>query len=434
MAVDVVLGLQRGDEGKGRIVDIMAPNYDIVARFNGGPNAGHTIAREGKPTLWLHQVPSGIAYPKILNIMGNGMYIDPLRLLAEIAELAKAGLTVTPKNLVLSAQAHLILPHHISLDEVREAGSGGQGSTKRGIAYVGADKYEREGKRAELLICDPEALRHAIITGLKHTNGLRKDVGLPMHTDPQAEADEWLEQALTLKPFITDTVSLLQTRLTQGARVLAEGAQAFQLDIEHGMYPAVTSSHTTIGSVLNGLGINHQQVGKVTGVAKLVRSHVGGGPLVTRIEDEALAARIRGEQGKVDSEFGASTGRPRAIGNLDLVELKKAVLLNGVDDLVLTKLDAVPKYGDQAKIATAYTKDNKTLALPPASEQELVQCVPVYAELTTWSEDISEQREYNQLPQAAQAFVAFIEKELAAHVTALGVGPNREQLIVRSVS
>lgn len=428
MAVDVVLGLQRGDEGKGRFVDLLAPHYDIVARFNGGPNAGHTIA-DDTLELRLHQIPSGITSEGVLNVIGNGSYVDPLKLLAELNDV-KSHVKVDPKQLLISTDAHLILPHHIGLDEIREAGTQGQGSTLSGIAYVAADKYVRSGIRAEELLDSDGALQSAVAQKLEEIQEARQSAGLPIQ-EPNSVAAAWLKQAQTLRPFIGDTLTVLHEALKQKKNVLAEGAQATGLDIEHGMYPYVTSSHTTTGGVLNGLGVGPTHIGKIIGVAKVLRSHVGGGPFVTKEHDLSKATRIRGKQGAVDSEYGATTGRERQVGYLDIPELRKAVLVNGVTELAITKLDVVPKTGKTVPIATAYTYKQQQLEMAPSSAQRLERCKPVYEHLPTWQEDISSVRTFHGLPKQAQDFVRFLEKMLGIPVTMIGVGPLREQVILR---
>lgn len=429
MAVDVVLGLQRGDEGKGRIVDLMAQHYDVVARFNGGPNAGHTIARDTTDPLRLHQVPSGIAYSHTLNIIGNGAYVDPVKLLAEMEAIVTAAVHVSPKNLFISNTAHLILPHHIKLDELREAGKKGQGTTVAGIAFVGCDKYKREGVRAELIACDPKQLYKIVHERLVEANALREQSGLETF-DATEEAKQWTMKASELVPYITDTVSMLHGQLQKGANVLAEGAQAFGLDIEHGMYPYVTSSHTTVGGALNGLGIGAGHIGKVVGVAKATKSHVGGGPFVTKISEPGIADKIRGNRGEIDAEYGASTGRERQVGWLDLVELRKAIAVNGVTELALTKLDAIPKCGKTVKIATAYRLNRKTLSQAPSSALDLEACQAEYEQLPTWTVDISNVRHYAELPAEARSLVGFISKQLALPISMIGVGPERDQIIL----
>jgi adenylosuccinate synthase len=429
MSVDVVLGLQRGDEGKGRFVDLMAKDYDIVARFNGGCNAGHTIVY-GSNKVALHQVPSGIINPGTLNVMGNGVLIDPVRLCNEIDELQVKGIKVSPENLVISDMAHLTLPHHISEDEIREAGLGGQGSTKRGIAQVARDKYERKGLRAEQILDNLSGLRQAVVYGLQQTNEQRSEAGLET-LDVNELADRWIKSVERLTPFITDTVSLVQKELKRGGKLLAEGAQAFGLDIEYGMYPYTSSSHPTPGGVLNGLGVNYRQLNRVIGVAKAIPSHVGGGPFVTEIKNHNLAATVRGHRGEVDAEYGASTGRERRVGYLDLPALRRAIDVTGLKELIITKLDSVPKMGPVVKIAVAYELNGQQIDTAPGSAARLTECKPVYRDFSTWSEDISEIRKFDDLPETAKQLVNFIADELGVEVNLMGVGPERDQVVRR---
>lgn len=431
MSVVIVTGAQRGDEGKGRIVDHLAKQKDIIARFNGGPNAGHTVVTQDEKVLRLHQIPSGIAYPDKLNIIGNGALLDPIRLLEEINDLELAGINVTPKVLAISDMAHLILPHHISLDEVREAGCDGQGSTKRGIAFAARDKYERIGARAELIIDDPAELTRKVITGLELASQARAKVGLPAHKS-KAEALAWLKTTSRLAPYITDTVSLLHSQIQKGKAVLAEGAQAFDLDIEHGMYPYVTSSHTTTGGALNGLGLNVKSIEDVIGVVKLTKSHVGGGPFVTEIiNNPKLTEQIRGPKGKNDSEYGASTGRARRVGHLDLPEIRQAILVNGITKIALTKLDCAERYGTSMLIATSYKYHGKVVKKAPSSARRLEKCEPQYTQMPIWKGDISNIKTFNDLPKEAKNLIRYLEKQLSCPVAMIGVGPHRGQLIIR---
>ena len=430
MSLDVIIGLQRGDEGKGRFVDLEAVKYDIVARANGGSNAGHTvIPNDTGEHLALHQVPSGVAYPGKLNIIGNGVYLDPERLAQEIADIKSSGLTISPDNLKISMGAHLVLPHHKVLDELRENGDGAQGSTKAGISFVASDKYLREGVRFEI-INRPEELNERIIKGLEQAY---KQAGRNISVaEIKQQADQWVETALSFKPYMTDTTALVNAKIKQGKKVLAEGAQAFWLDINHGMYPAVTSSSTTATGLLDGLGLAPKHIGKVIGVTKAVKSHVGGGPLVTEITDEKLAAKVRGPLGKTDSEYGVTTKRPRRIGYPDLAELRNAIIVNGVDEIAVSKLDHVPRYGKTVQVAIAYELDGTKLKFAPTSAELLAKCKPVYQEMPTWEQDISTIREYGELPQAAKDFIDLIEKELETPVTRVGVGPNRDQVIYKN--
>ncbi len=431
MSLDVIVGLQRGDEGKGRFVDLMAGNYDVIARANGGANAGHTvIPKSGHEPLALHQVPSGVAYPGKLNIIGGGVYLDPRRLKEEMESIHAAGLAVTPDNLRISEAAHLVLPHHVLLDNLREAGQNAQGSTKAGIAYAAADKYLREGVRLET-IAEPKVLLERVLDGLQKVNASLPSAAQRPIKELENEARDWLAEAIDLKPYLDDTTSLVNDRLKAGQNVLAEGAQAFWLDINHGMYPAVTSSSTTVIGLLDGLGVAPKHLGKVTGVTKAVKSHVGGGPLVTEVTDQHLADTVRGPLGKTDSEYGVTTKRPRRIGYPDLVELRNAILVNGVDELAISKLDHVSRYGPVVPIATSYTYRGKHRLTAPPSARDLAECQPNYKRLKTWSQELSDVRRYEDLPQAAVDFVQLFETELEVPVTKIGVGPWRNQVILR---
>ncbi len=429
MALDVIVGLQRGDEGKGRFVDLVAGEYSIIARGNGGSNAGHTVVPDSLEPLALHQIPSGIAYPDKLNIIGNGVYVDPRRLVKEIEDVRATGLGVSPKNLLISDNAHLVLPHHIALDALREEGTLAQGSTKSGIAFVASDKYLRQGVRLEL-ITTPQVLYEHALQGLQDLQPRLPAETRKSVAELEVIARDWLQAATALQPYMTDTVMVINDRLQAGERVLAEGAQAYLLDINHGMYPAVTSSSTTVNGLLDGLGVAPKHLGTVTGVAKAVKSHVGGGPLVTLVTDEALATQVRGIFGAADSEYGATTKRPRSIGYPDLVELRNALRVNGVDELVLSKLDHVPRYGKTIQVATSYTYKGEKRLTAPSSALALADCQPNYQELFTWDEDISSIRDYTKLPHQARSFVALFQTELGIPVKKVGVGPQRQQVIL----
>lgn len=429
--LDVIVGLQRGDEGKGRFVDLVAGEYDIVARANGGANAGHTvIPKEGNEALALHQIPSGVAYPGKLNIIGNGVYLDPARLAVEMESIRKAGMPVTPDNLRISTAAHLVLPHHIILDSLRESGKDAQGSTKSGIAYVAADKYLRAGVRLESIFDKPTLLKH-VEQGLNDANALLAKTDQHSPAELKDMAQTWLEWTESLKDYMTDTSAIINAKLKEGKKVLAEGAQAFWLDINHGMYPAVTSSSTTATGLLDGLGVSPRFLGKVTGVTKAVKSHVGGGPLVTEVSDEELATQVRGPLGKSDSEYGVTTKRPRRIGYPDLVELRNAIQVNGVDELAISKLDHVARYGDKVPVAVSYNFNGKKHLMAPPSAMALSLCEPNYKHMPTWQMDLAGTRNYEELPAEAKAFIELFETELETKVTKIGVGPHRDQVILR---
>jgi adenylosuccinate synthase len=430
-SLDMIVGLQRGDEGKGRFVDLLADGYDIVARANGGANAGHTVMpKAGHEPLALHQIPAGVAHSGKLNIIGNGVYLDPDRLIKEIAAIRAVGLKVSTKNLLISNAAHLVLPHHIILDSLREAGQAAQGSTKVGIAYVAADKYLRDGVRLES-ISQPELLLEHVYDGLSRVNELLPKGQRPTKAELAKQARAWVKSTATLQAYMTDTTELINDRLKRGGRVLAEGAQAFWLDINHGMYPAVTSSSTTVSGLLDGLGVSAKHLGKVIGVTKAVKSHVGGGPLVTEITDEKLAATVRGPLGKADSEYGVTTKRPRRVGYPDLVELRNAILVNGVDELAISKLDHVPRYGPTVPIATSYTYQGVRRQTAPSSALALAECQANYQHLKTWRQELKNIRNYADLPAEAVAFVNLFETELGVPVTKIGVGPERRQVVLK---
>jgi adenylosuccinate synthase len=431
MALDVIVGLQRGDEGKGRFVDLVAGDYDIIARANGGANAGHTvIVKEGSEPLALHQIPSGVAYPGKLNVIGDGLYLDPIRLLAEIESIKSSGLGVSPENLLVSEASHLVLPHHIMLDDLRESGKGAQGSTKSGIAYVAADKYLREGIRFES-ISDSKLLKERVYDGLRRVNEMLDADKRQSKAELTAITNEWVKVAATLAPYAADTTEIVNEYLAQGKSVLAEGAQAFWLDINHGMYPAVTSSSTTVAGLLDGLGVSAKYLGKVTGVTKAIKSHVGGGPLVTEVTDLKLAEKVRGPLGKTDSEYGVTTQRPRRIGYPDLVELRNAIRVNGVDELAISKLDHVPRFGATVSIATAYVYEGHHRLTAPTSAIALAKCEPEYRQLATWKKDLGKVRNFEDLPDEAKSFIELIETELDVPATKIGVGPHRDEVILR---
>ncbi len=393
-----VVGLQYGDEGKGKIVDYLAEKSDAVIRANGGANAGHTIVLKNGKTLALHQIPSGIAYDKTVNIIGNGCFLDPVSLVSEIEDALSKGVQITPDNLKISKTAHLVLPIHKQKDADREKGERSQGTTKAGIAFTAADKSLREGIRAEAIA---ESTKEDLI---------------------KLGGQEFAEAAFALSGYLCDSVEAVQLLIAAGKKVLLEGAQAFGLDINHGKYPYVTSSDTTVAGLMSGSGINYKQIGKVVGVAKATPSKVGGGPFVTIIKDKKIATDTRGEKGKVDSEYGATTGREREVGYLDLVALKRAVEVNGVDEIALTKFDCLNRHGSTTKVAVAYEFKGRKITVPPGSGVELYECTPVYEELPTWED--------NDSPEA-QKYIKFLEDYLKVPVAMLGIGPNRKDLVIR---
>lgn len=424
-----MLGLQRGDEGKGRFVDDLADEFDIITRSNGGPNAGHQIVRDGN-VIALHQIPSGILHEGKVNVMGNGVYLDPEKFEVERAKLEAFGYKVTTDNLKISSGAHLIMPHHILLDEHRENGQSGQGSTKSGIAQVAGEKYERIGSRTELIVDSPKKLMQFVLDGLDKAVKL----GIELPANPVEIARQWMASANQIKPYIGDTVDYLNTELANGKNVLAEGAQAFWLDVDHGMYPYVTSSSTTTGGVISGLGISPRYIKDVLGVTKAIPSHVGGGTFVTKIDGEGLAGELRGSVDDVDGEFGATTGRPRQVGWLDLPMLRTATLVNGVNEIALAKLDVLQRlqYLGSIPVAMTYRLNGGELRNAPSSDLQLGNCTPIYEHLPLWTEDIRGETQFYKLPKAAQEFIFRLQRELGGvHISLIGTGPNPENVIRR---
>ncbi len=435
VAIDVIIGLQRGDEGKGRFVDMLADEHDIVARFNGGNNAGHTVVLPDGRELALHLVPSGIAHPHTMNVIGNGTLINPAKLLEEIDSIRAKDIEVSRDNLKISSAAHLILPHHIFDDEIREAGSGGQGSTKSGIAQVSSFKAMRTGIRAEIIKNDLSKLEEIVLDALVAQRPFRDAAGLPK-IDEKLVATEYVADAKLLYEFITDTVFYLnqELRKLKPARVLAEGAQAFLLDIDHGMYPFTTSTSTTTGGVSTGLGVPPSFIDKVYGVVKAVQSHVGGGPFVTEIFDEEVLRKLHGDMSTIDAEKGTTTGRVRRLGYLDLPQIRRALMVNGEEDklaMALSKLDWVQRFGEKIPVCVAYKRKGKTLQIAPDAAYKLEQSEPVYEYLPNWTEDIRDVREFDKLPENAQNYIKFIEKQTGVKISMIGIGPQRDQVIIR---
>lgn len=430
MPITAILGEQRGDEGKGRFADMLAEEHDIVARFNGGANAGHTVVLPDGRDLALHLIPAGVAHPHAMNIIGNGTVVDPIKFNQELHTIRGKGIDIDESRLMISSAAHLILPHHISQDELREASSTMQGTTKSGIAQVYADKAMRSGVRVEIINNDIDRLARVVAAGLEVTNIHREAAGLDT-IDVSAATEKYIANALLLGKYATDTTLYLNRRLRKGARVLAEGAQAFLLDIDHGMYDAVTSSSTTIGGVMTGLGVSHKYIDRVIGVSKAVQSHVGGGPFATEIADDELLARLHGRLDQVDSEKGTTTGRKRRLGHLDLAAIKRAHMVNGTTEMVITKLDWVPRYGETVLVCVGYERNGRILEVSPDAAYKIAESKPIYEEMPSWKGDVSDVRQFKDLPREAQSYIEFIEETTDVPVTMIGVGPRRDQVIIR---
>lgn len=421
MPLVVVLGMQWGDEGKGRVVDAIAKDADVVARFGGGANAGHTIWVEGKKYV-THLIPSGIIRGKI-GVLGNGMVVDPRKLWQEMQSFAAQGLAISPQNLLLSSGAHIITPAHVIWDETMVQGK--IGTTGRGIGPAYADKAARQGLRAGQMR-DPKAFREAVRQQIISANFSSGLIYEKAGENPDAVADEYAKCAEHLAPYVQDTGRALAEYLDAGKQVLAEGAQGALIDIDHGTYPFVTSSTTTIGGAFSGLGIGPEHLETIIGVTKAYQTRVGHGPMPTELFGED-AARLRGVKGEPGSEYGATTWRDRRCGWLDPVLLRYAMRVNGVKDLVLTKLDFLSGFSN-IKICTAYERNGRLYNDLPDGADDLSQFRPVYEDVQGWDEDISKARDISDLPVNAKRYLRRIEHFSGAKIKAVSVGPERDQI------
>ncbi|MCQ2751743.1 MAG: adenylosuccinate synthase [Coriobacteriales bacterium] len=424
MSATVLVGTQWGDEGKGKVCDLLSKNYDYVVRFQGGNNAGHTVI-SGNKKLALHLIPSGILYPGVTPIIANGVVIDPKVLLEEIKYLEE--INVSCENLIISSNAHVIMPYHLELDGAseRHLGSNNIGTTKRGIGPCYQDKYERCGIRMQDL-CDEKILREKLEAVIPTKNSILKDVyGSDVQFSVDKVLEEYLSYAKVLKKHVQDTSILLNRKLSDGKKILFEGAQATQLDIDHGTYPFVTSSNCTAGGACTGAGIGPTKIDRVLGIAKAYMTRVGSGPFPTELFDED------GEKlGEIGAEYGVTTGRKRRCGWLDLVILKYAVAVNGLSDIALTKLDVLGSF-DQIKVCTSYEYQGQVYVNVPLQQTAFHHAQPVYTTLPGWNCDISECRNYKDLPHEAKSYVEFIEDFVGAKVSIITVGPDRDATIMR---
>lgn len=426
MAVAILIGAQWGDEGKGRFVDWLAQDADIVARYSGGDNAGHTVA-VGDKVYKLHLVPSGVLHPQVVSIMGNGMVINPISLVRELDYLAAEGISVTPDNLLISSRAHMITPAHIELDKAKEKqrGAAAIGTTLRGIGPAYFDKTGRTGIRIGDML-DVEVFGDVMLAALEKSNQLLTRDGFEP-VDAPAAVEQYITVAQRLRPYIRDTSVYLNKRLKQGARVVSEGAQGTLLDIDHGSYPFVTSSSPTSGGALTGLGFGPTHVDRVMGIAKAFSTRVGSGPMPTE-QDNEIGAQLRGTGANFWDEFGTTTGRSRRCGWLDMVMLRYASMVNGFTELAITKLDVLSGF-DEVKIAVAYDVNGERTTVPPSTAHALALAVPVYETLPGWSGDLGSARTLNDLPEAARGYVQRISELLELPIRAVSVGAERSQLV-----
>ncbi len=425
MKIDVLLGLQWGDEGKGKIVDFLAPQYDVIARFQGGPNAGHTLVFDGHKHV-LHQIPSGIFHPGIRNVIGNGVVLDPVIFRRELERLTAQGVVPT-QNLFVSEKAQLILPTHRLLDAAYEHDKGAAkiGSTLKGIGPTYQDKYARRGLRVgDIRLPDFESRYRALVEAHKT---ILDYYGYDYHDLAEGEAVFFEAIAFLQTQNQVDSAYLINDALREGQAVLAEGAQGSLLDIDFGSYPFVTSSSTMAAGACTGLGIAPNQIGRVLGIFKAYCTRVGSGPFPTELHDEAGEVLRREGQ-----EFGATTGRPRRCGWLDLPALRYACMLNGVSELLMMKADVLNQF-DQIKVCTHYQMPNGEVTdrLPfDLCAQELA---PVYETFTGWQQSLDGAADFDQLPAPLLTYVAMIERAVGVPITLVSVGPDRTQTLQRAL-
>jgi adenylosuccinate synthase len=424
MANVVIIGTQWGDEGKGKVVDYLTAKADMVVRFQGGNNAGHTLVVSGQKTI-CHLIPSGILHKGKKCLIGNGVVVDPEVLLEEMKELRHKGVEITPRNLSLSDRAHLILPYHRAVDLAGEAAKGRHkiGTTGRGIGPCYEDKVARKGVRVADLL-EPDTLAEKIKDNLAEKNFLLTKWynAEPLEFQPMYE--EYLGMGEILKPYITDVSLELDEAAAQGKQMLFEGAQGTQLDVDHGTYPFVTSSNPLSGTVCSGAGIGPDKIHHVIGIVKAYTTRVGAGPFPTELHDET--GNCMQERG---AEFGATTGRRRRCGWLDLTVVRDSARVNGLTSLGITKLDVLTGL-DILKIAVAYELEGKRVLSKPASIKKLAMCEPVYVELPGWKEELSPVKTWDQLPAAAKNYLKAIEENTHIPFSIISVGPGREESII----
>ena len=421
MANTILVGAQWGDEGKGKIIDVLTETAEVVVRYAGGNNAGHTVIVNGKKTV-LHLIPSGMLRKNKLCVIGNGVVLDPIGLVSEMEGLKKNGVSVTPKNFVLSETAHVVFPYHRELDGARETlkGKNKIGTTKRGIGPAYGDKAARVGLRVNDLI-DSAKLKVKLEARIKENNIVLKSLGAKPLSFKQIFA-EYNQAGQYLKPFVQNTVVLLHEQIRHGADMLFEGAQGTFLDIDHGTYPFVTSSNTTAGGACTGSGVPPHRMDRVVGVMKAYTTRVGEGPLPT--ENQEISDLLHG----MGREFGATTGRARRCGWFDSVATRHATMVNGIDDLAVTNLDGLDTVAS-IKVCVAYRHGKTQYDYMPNDAQVLAECTPVYVEFEGWLTPTDKCKKFSQLPKKARDYVKAIAELSNARLFIASVGPGREQTI-----
>jgi len=422
----IAVGAQWGDEGKGKLVDWLAPRADLVVRFHGGNNAGHTLVVDGHKTV-LHVVPAGVLHPGTVNLIGPGVVVDPDILLGELDALAARGVLRDPSRVRVSGRAHVIFEWHRALDQAREEAARGRaiGTTGRGIGPAYEDKVSRRGIRVADLL-DPPSLAEAIARLAEQKNFELTEYYKWEAVDVRAVTERALEWGRRLEPYVDHTERTLERALRAGKNVLFEGAQGNFLDIDHGTYPYVTSSNCVAGAVCAGAGIGPTRIDRVLGITKAYTTRVGGGPFPTELLGESgELLRQRG------AEFGATTGRPRRCGWLDVVMLREAAMVSGYTALAVNKLDVLSSTGE-IRIATAYRIDGKVTEEFPMTLGEVARAEPIYETHEGWDEDLTGCRRFSDLPAAARCYVERVEELVGVPIELISIGPNRDETIARS--
>ncbi len=424
MPATIVVGTQWGDEGKGKLTDVIAKEMTTVVRYQGGHNAGHTLVVDGE-TFSLQIVPTGVLYDHITPVIGNGVVVDPVVLLAEVAKLEAKG--VDCSRLKVSGNAHVILPYHQELDRLieRHLGKASLGTTRRGIGPTYADKASRVGIRVQDML-DPGIFRKKVTAALEHKNLVLAKVYNRLGFDPDEMVDHYLaEVAPLIEPYVADTVTLVHEALERHEHVLFEGAQATFLDIDHGTYPYVTSSNPVAGGACVGAGVGPRYIDRVIGIAKAYVTRVGAGPFPTELLDADGDTLV-----DVGHEYGTNTGRRRRPGWFDAVMMRQAVRLNSLSELAVTKLDVLDGF-ESLKLCVAYDVDGVRHTSLPYHQSDLHRATPIYETLPGWQQDITGAREAHDLPAAAQDYLAFLEAQVGVPVTFVGTGPARDQYVHR---
>ncbi len=417
----VIIGAQWGDEGKAKMVDVLTEQVDIVARYQGGSNAGHTVVTGGKKFVF-HQVPSGILHSGKKCVIGNGVVLDPVALLGEIDTMVKAGVKVRDR-LIISDRAHLLMPYHRLLDGASETrkGSGKIGTTNRGIGPAYMDKMARVGLKV-IDFYEPSYFRQKVREVVKEKNFWLKNYYGQKTVNADQIVDQYLKLAPRIKPLVADTTAYLEKRLSAGENILAEGAQGTLLDVDFGTYPYVTSSSASVGGVSTGLGIGPQWLDEIYGVAKAYTTRVGEGPFPSEM-DAVFSEKIRHRGG----EYGATTGRPRRCGWIDLVALRYACRINGFTGILLTKVDVL-SYLKTIKLCVGYKVNGKVVGEFPAGLQQLSRCKPVYKEMKGWDGDLTKASKLSDLPAEARRYLDEIERAIGVPLSWISVGPDRSQI------